>query len=156
MTLREQFFKHVQKDASGCWNWTSTLSNPGRYARIKVDGKDVYAHRVSYELHGKSIPDGMQIDHLCRNTQCVNPEHLEAVTPLENTRRSFLNPRGARKATAVACGREHKWTPGNIVVRRRSGKSQRLCLECKRIWSATYRRKNKKAIAIRRIAKKAA
>lgn len=78
-------------DASGCWIWRSPASGNG-YGAIKVwDGaatKQRIAHRVAYEAFVGPIPAGLEIDHLCRNRRCCNPEHLEAVTHAENMRRS--------------------------------------------------------------------
>lgn len=72
-------------DAStGCWNWTGPIGNQrSGYGRC---GKH-WAHRVSFVHFKGLIPDGLQIDHLCRNARCVNPDHLEAVTGTENCRR---------------------------------------------------------------------
>lgn len=82
-------------DKSGeCWLWTGYFHKaPARkggleYAAIYGGGKHHYAHRLSYEFFVGPIPPGFQIDHLCRNTRCVNPEHLEAVTPATNTLRA--------------------------------------------------------------------
>jgi hypothetical protein len=71
-----------------CWLWTGATSPTG-YAYIKAeDGKQTYAHRAMYELAVGPIPEGLEIDHLCRVRHCVNPAHLEAVTAQENSRRS--------------------------------------------------------------------
>lgn len=71
-----------------CWTWTGAR-NPKGYgsAAAGVKNKSVLAHRLSYSLTRGEIPKGMEIDHLCENTSCVNPAHLEAVTPQEHRRR---------------------------------------------------------------------
>jgi hypothetical protein len=79
---------------SGCWEWTAsaTIVNPKvqtlAYGKFSYEGSTQYAHRISYRFFIGSIPEGYVIDHLCRNTLCVNPEHLEAVTQLENLQRA--------------------------------------------------------------------
>lgn len=70
----------------GCWIWTAKINERG-YGVFWLAGKNRKAHRVSYELHVQRIPEGMQIDHLCRQPACVNPHHLEVVTQKENNRR---------------------------------------------------------------------
>ena len=72
---------------SGCWQWQGKR---GSYGKAWVMGKTVGAHRHIYEKIKGAIPKGMHLDHLCRNTMCVNPEHLEIVTVAENTRRGLL------------------------------------------------------------------
>lgn len=76
-----------------CWVWMRARNNHG-YGQIGHDRKVVYAHRVSWELHhGRPVPDGKELDHLCRNPPCVNPSHLEAVTHRENCLRGARWPR---------------------------------------------------------------
>lgn len=76
----------------GCWLWSGAVSTNG-YGRIGVGGSRLeQAHRVAYEIHVGPIPEGLHIDHLCRNRLCVNPAHLEAVTQAENNRRATLEP----------------------------------------------------------------
>ena len=77
----------------GCWEFYGALGD-GRYGLIKDDsGKTRVAHRIMYEFKYGSIPDGLELDHLCRNTRCCNPDHLEIVTHAENCRRG-LNGQG--------------------------------------------------------------
>ena len=90
-TLHEQFARAVVVRA-GCWGWRGSVGNHG-YGRIRKrdDGRqtELLAHRYSYELFRGRIPDGLCIDHLCRNRLCANPAHLEVVTLAENTRREM-------------------------------------------------------------------
>lgn len=75
--------------ADGCWVWTGSL-NSGGYGRHSLPGRRVVpAHRFAYERAHGPIPDGLHIDHLCRNRACVNPAHMEVVTNTENTRRGL-------------------------------------------------------------------
>lgn len=82
---------------SGCWEWIGTKKSNG-YGCVWNEGRTLLAHRVSYEAFVRPIPDGLQIDHLCRNKGCINPAHLEPVTPKVNTCRA----RDARRDDLVA------------------------------------------------------
>lgn len=119
--------------ATGCWNWTGPITWCG-YGRHPVNRKSVRAHRMFYEWHVGPIPKGLQIDHLCKNTVCVNPAHLEAVTAWENTMRS--NARGAINARKTHCIHGHEFTPDNTY---RDSNGWRSCRECKRMRSPAYR-----------------
>ena len=104
-----------------CWNWTGPTVGP--YG--KRSGK--LAHRVVFELLVGDIPEGLELDHLCRNTLCVNPDHLEPVTRAENMRR--------RSVLYGACKNRHPFTPEN-TYRRPSG--HRMCRACNRASTAAY------------------
>ena len=80
--------RYIVDESTGCWVWQWCKNRKG-YGRVRVDGnaRSVSAHRYYYEKLVGPIPDGMEIDHLCKNPSCVNPRHLEPVTMLTNIRR---------------------------------------------------------------------
>src|SRR3990167_11482908 len=88
-TKEERFYvgAEIGKDTM-CWNWIGTKDSSG-YGRFRFFYKTILAHRFSYELFVGEIPTGLVIDHLCRNTSCVNPAHLEPVSIYENCRRGI-------------------------------------------------------------------
>jgi hypothetical protein len=87
-TAEDRFWENV--DGSGdCWEWTGTKLPTG-YGKLSVNQHKIYAHRYAYELLVGPIPEGLELDHLCRNRPCVNPDHLEPVTHAENNRRARL------------------------------------------------------------------
>lgn len=77
---------YVVNDETQCWEWQRAKDRKG-YGIASWNGQKGFAHRHYYEQAKGAIPDGYQVDHLCRNPSCVNPNHLEAVLPVENTRR---------------------------------------------------------------------
>lgn len=78
-------------DPDACWQWTRALTGEG-YARVGWKGWSQLGHRVAYELLVGPIPDGLQIDHKCRNRACVNPKHLHPVTSKQNNENRSATP----------------------------------------------------------------
>lgn len=119
--FEDKFWARV-RPTGFCWEWTGQLDAHG-YGTVKTPDARTQskAHRVSYELMVGPIPEGLVIDHLCRNTVCVNPDHLEPVTTAENTRRGLP---GMRRPT---CYRGHEWTEDNIFPKPNGGRECRRC-----------------------------
>ncbi len=126
---------------SGCHLWcgpTDPKKHGHVYGRIRDQGKLVYAHRYAFEREHGQIGDGLVIDHKCRNTYCVNPQHLEAVTISENVRR------GTPKNSKVThCPKGHPYSGDNLRMR---GPTRRRCVACMKIWAADQNRRNRKDI----------
>lgn len=94
--LSERFWSKVEKTDS-CWLWRGAAAGGG-YGHLLVDGRFVQAHRYAYETLIGPIPEGLELDHLCRVRRCVRPEHLEPVTRGENIRRGYASRRIEREA----------------------------------------------------------
>lgn len=126
LTLEERFWARVDRTAGpdGCWEWFGAKVAYGYGMMTLAGGKGVGAHAYSYELAKGPIPDGLEIDHLCCNTSCVNPAHLEAVTAAENMRR--------RSERYVECKQGHDLTdPANVTWHKRSGRpDEKVCKPC--------------------------
>jgi len=127
MTLtREQRFWAKVRKGDICWNWTAAKM-PAGYGLFGVGRRrPEYAHRFSYELAFGPIPQGMVIDHLCRNTSCVNPDHLEVVTHRENSLRGNGSP--ALNARKTHCIHGHEFTPENTYRYPHGGRKCRTCI----------------------------
>jgi hypothetical protein len=139
LTVEERFWQKVEPEPNtGCWLWTGGLRGSGRYGQFRNGKRLGFAHRYAYELLVGPIPDGMQLDHLCRVRLCVNPAHLEPVTARENTMRSeALTARNARK---THCLRGHPFDEANTIETVRDGRLHRTCRECDRSKSREWQR----------------
>lgn len=119
--LKERFERAYKVEASGCWIWKQAISRNG-YGRIGLNYKNLYAHRVSYELNIGAIPNKLSVLHKCDNRKCVNPEHLFLGTQKDNIQDMIKKQRGCNgekqgnsKLTAadVKCIRESYWVSSN-------------------------------------------
>jgi hypothetical protein len=131
ITPRERIALNVHVEPSTkCWEWALTIDANG-YGVIRVEGKTTGTHRASYEAFVGSIPDGLSLDHLCRNRSCCNPEHLEPVTPKENSRRGAT-------AQKTECKQGHPFTLENTRFTAVNGSIRRSCRECSRQATRRY------------------
>jgi len=139
----ERFVSYVDVCESGCWEWTRALDRKG-YGQFYLGSAMTGAHRASWQLLVGPIPVGLQIDHLCRNRRCVNPDHLEPVTVAENVSRSHAAT--GRGRAAAHCVHGHEFTQDNVFLKTdRSGRTRRACRECNRLYLA--RRRAQKTVA---------
>lgn len=125
-TDAERFATKVVLLSTGCKIWIAARDSHG-YGRFKVDGTMVQAHRWAYEQANGSIPEGLTLDHLCRNRACVEVTHLEPVTHRVNILRG-VGPT-AQNARKTHCKRGHPFTLENTYTRL-GGKRQ--CRQCRR------------------------
>ncbi len=151
--LADRFWTKVNKaglipeqhpELGPCWQWTASTTAQG-YGQIRTAGGAgamLYAHRVAYEFAVGPIPEGLQLDHLCRVRSCVNPAHLEPVTNRENGLRgeSFA----ATNAAKTHCVKGHEFTPENTYVYPPESKQAgaRGCRECRREKQRRFRRQH--------------
>jgi hypothetical protein len=138
--LGERLEERIDRSApNGCWLWTGHRRGDRGYGGIKIDGKEYYAHRVVYEFFVGPIPEGLELDHICHNTdatcpggatclhrRCVNPDHLEPVTHRVNDLRgkSFA----AANAAKTHCPQGHPYAGRNVYINAASG--GRVCRTC--------------------------
>jgi hypothetical protein len=115
------FLSHVHVSPFGCWVWQGKRNEAG-YGRFTCGGKQRFAHRVAYTWLNGDIPSGLDLDHLCRNRACINPDHLDPVTHKENQYRS----------------RKGKCPKGHPQRERKSGRGQ-WCPTCQKALNDTRR-----------------
>lgn len=139
---RERFWSEVawQVGPDECWEWQGTLNHNG-YGRVNlpasVDPYSRSAHRASwYWTHGRLVAPGMQLDHLCHNPKCVNPKHLEEVTPHENVMRSTTV--SVAYSLRTHCDNGHPFSGDNLAIRR---DGTRKCRQCHRDYVREWNRK---------------
>lgn len=122
---KARFWRKVSPaPADACWIWWGA-SNKRGYGNVGRNHRTYLAHRVAYEITVGPVPAGMDLDHLCRTTGCVNPAHLEPVTFLVNMRRRYSLEPDERSTHCIA---SHELTPSNTLVISTTG--QRRCRTC--------------------------
>jgi len=133
------FWSHVMPEPnSGCWLWTGALARGG-YGKTYIAKRTTIAHRAAFEILIGPVPDGLELDHLCRTKCCINPLHLEPVTSTENNRRARI----ANASSMGVCRKGHAIAGDNRYVT----KTSHRCLQCKRennrIWQAVRNARRK-------------
>jgi len=125
--------KALPEPNSGCWIWTACLDLKG-YGQVRVGGapgrrgRMQRAHRAAYQSLAGPIPEGLQLDHLCRVRCCVNPAHLEPVTSAENARRGLTGQTTAARQRALThCRAGHPYEGHNLIRRKGGGRDCRAC-----------------------------
>lgn len=137
--LLVRFWSKVTQ-TDNCWIWGGMKTTLG-YGTMKIQRKKIYAHRISYKIFKGEIPEGLVIDHLCRNRLCVNPEHLEAVTLKQNILRgdNFT----AKEARQTHCKNGHELKEPNLI-RYFLKKGHRNCRICWNINQNIYHKEKRK------------
>lgn len=141
-TLEVRFWEKVKKaEGDACWLWVGSRRHQQYpYGCIWARGKAQWAHRIAWELEHGPIPEGMQVDHICKNPQCVRHDHLRIVTPRQNWVDYSDSPMAAN-AKKSHCPQGHPYSTENIALVKRSamrsgnGKrvgrtTARVCLTC--------------------------
>lgn len=136
----QAMIKAAAREYNGCWLWDKRCESQG-YAVVRFMGRHLKVHRLMFELVRGSIPNGLHLDHLCRNRNCVNPDHLEAVSHKENVLRG--EGPTAINAKKTHCKRGHPLIPENL---RNDPKGYRHCKVCDRIRTADHAQRKRDKI----------
>jgi hypothetical protein len=140
LSVKDRLLLKIEIQENGCWHWTGWIHSNGYGRYTPTKGQTDSAHAWSYRVFVGPIPEGKQIDHICHNKdstckggtscmhrRCINPNHLETVTSLENNNRSSNH-----YANKTHCKQGHEFTEVNTLVTIDEKGTHRRCLKCKR------------------------
>lgn len=136
--MKSRFMSKVRAFDDGCWVWIYGKTGSG-YGAFHAGGNQYSAHRISYLGNRGVIPDGLELDHLCRNRACVNPLHLEAVVHRVNSHRG--EGPAAENVKKTHCPKGHPYSEEN--TQRKNGGTRRSCRECARVYARNRLNANK-------------
>jgi len=125
MDLLLRFHNKVKLNDNGCHIWTGYTDDDG-YGKFGIKNKIISSHRFSYNLYKGQIPNNMEIHHICNNTSCVNPNHLEVVTHKENL--ILGNSPSSINRDKTHCPKGHKYTKENTYF----SNKRRYCRKCRK------------------------
>jgi hypothetical protein len=138
VNIERKLLSQIAINDNGCWIWCGRFTRDG-YGKLTIAERTRAVHRVAYETWCGEIPVGFEIDHLCFVKACVNPAHLEAVTPEENRRRALVAGRFnlAPQQHASHCVHGH---PVDEVNTYRHPDGHRQCRQCRNAWDRNTHR----------------
>lgn len=146
-TIDDIFANSMPVPHCGCWIWMGAISGTNGYGNVRSNGRYWGAHRLAYTVAKGEPPRGLYLDHLCRVRACVNPDHLDPVTPLENVRRSPLgitSRLGDSCRARVSCPAGHPYSDENTYYRK---DGSRQCRACQKVRNKSERCREQRRLA---------